>query len=561
MELRTLIDQWIEEKLELQINQFDYSKQTIIEIGQMIESMFSRGLFMLGNSYLPVLELIIHKLKSKEYKVAVERAEAISYYQLFEVAVDYYHLRDYIYYSYAKENSIEWQKNGEDIYVRVHDKSIFRQLVHNSQILFLNSSKMLKDNVMSMENILLALKNQEEFDFNNEKITDVLNSIEQETKIKMKSFFSYIPFDSEISFGKYTYCEFIAVYTELLENSLYRRYYSYANNLSSVIVYEGIELSSAISQVLQIEQEKIVYILMDISKSSRGTFIYIEQDNIFIMYLTSFSLLDGITNMLKYYANTNSNGFLTNFAEPIGQALVDSLEQSFIQFKNFRCIKEKKLNKYSQLLPDIDLLALSYEPSLGFHAYVCEVKNGLIPIWAKDYLKALGKKGYLEKALSQITCIEEFFNTNVGQEMLYESIMEKFSFLDFEKLFPRGFCVLVEFLIVTSENIGVLCEDCNKSIVSASIIKEIIEKSDGDVTYIQECLSKLNETMDSCLEVKCKETILNGIKVKYEVCSSNALLKLDDNYFLSCGMDKEIEENALETGYSFIDGFVDEISS
>ena len=45
--------------------------------------------------------------------------------------------------------------------------------------------------------------------------------------------------------------------------------------------------------------------------------------------------------MLKYYANTNSNGFLTNFAEPIGQALVDSLEQSFIQFKNFRCIKEK----------------------------------------------------------------------------------------------------------------------------------------------------------------------------------------------------------------------------
>ena len=48
MELRTLIDQWIEEKLELQINQFDYSKQTIIEIGQMIESMFSSGLFMFG---------------------------------------------------------------------------------------------------------------------------------------------------------------------------------------------------------------------------------------------------------------------------------------------------------------------------------------------------------------------------------------------------------------------------------------------------------------------------------------------------------------------------------
>lgn len=97
MELRALIDQWIEEKLELHINQFDYSKQTIIEIGQMIESMFSSGLFMLGNSYLPVLELIIHKLKSKEYKVAVGRSESISYYQLFEVAVDYYHLREVRY--------------------------------------------------------------------------------------------------------------------------------------------------------------------------------------------------------------------------------------------------------------------------------------------------------------------------------------------------------------------------------------------------------------------------------------------------------------------------------
>lgn len=351
------------------------------------------------------------------------------------------------------------------------------------------------------------------------------------------------------------------VYKELLKSSLYRRYYSYANNLSSVIIYEAKELNDEISKILEMEKEISLNILMDISKSSRGTFNYIKQEDVFIMYLTCFSLFDGITNMLKYYASENSSGFSANFAGPIGDALVGDIEKSFSRYENFRCIKEKEINQNNQLLTDIDLLAISYEPSLGFHIFVCEMKNALLPTWAKDYLKAVDKKGYIKKALSQIDLIQEFLNTEDGIKMLFDFIIEKFSFMDLKKIFPKGFCVLTDFIIITSENIGVLCEDNNKNIVSAFMIKEIIDKSDGDVNYIRMCLKELDKTMDECLKIVNIKTLISGNNVEYEACSSDTLLKFFKNSYISSGTYKELENNAIEIGYSYIDEVVNKIEN
>ncbi len=553
MSIRELIDVAIEKELQLQIELFDYSKQTIIELGEAVEIVFAQKMFMLGNSFLPLLELIIDRIMKKEFKIDNKNSDLLSYYKLLEVAGDYHSLRDYIYYSYADEKSIEWVNMDDTIQIRVLDKSIFRQLVHNMQTLFLHSSKLPESSIMLIDEVLVCLKDKDEFDFSNDEIAKVLESIEQEVEMKINSYFSYIPCDSKISFGKYTYSDFISVYTELLKLALYRRYYSYANNLSSVIIFECQELSRAVSETLKLEEEKCLCILMDISHSSRGTLNYIKQDNIFIMYLTCFSLFDGITNILKYHAFNNPNRFLTNFSGPIGESLVNDIEKAFIKYENFRCIKDKKLNKYSQLLPDIDLLAVSYEPSLGFHIFACEIKNVLMPLWAKDYLKSSGKKGYISKALSQIEHINEFLNTEEGRKMLYEIVLEKFSFMNIKKVLPRGFCILVDYVIVTSENIGVLCNDSNKSIVSTSMLKEIIDKSDGDVNYIRDCLNQLNKTMDNCLNVKSRKAVINGINVKYEVCNSDTLLQFGNNYYISNGTYKELENTALETGYSFID--------
>lgn len=553
MEIRAQIDNLIEHEFNRQLELFNYSKQTIIELGEVIEMIFASNMFLQGNSILPVLELIISKLAAREYTKDKADNDPISYYKLFEAAKEYHVLRDYIYYSYADESSIEWKLDNGVIGIRVLDKSIFRQLIHSMQSLMINSSKLFDKDIMRMDELLLCLKGKDEFDLTNPEIMKVLDSIEKEAAIKIESYFSYIPCDSKISFGKYTYSDFITVYKELLMNALYRRYYSYSNELPGVIIFDSRELNDIMSEALNLDKDKSMMILKDISYSSRGTFNYIKQDSLFIMYTTCFSLLDGITNMLKYFAFHHPGAFLASFADPIGQALVDEIEEAFLSYENFRCIKDKKLNKYSQRLPDIDLLALSYEPSLGFHVFVCELKNVLLPVWARDYIKSTGENGYITKAITQLDKINEFLNTEDGYNMLSEIVLEAFSFLDVQKLFPRGFCILIDYAIVTSENIGVLCNDNHINIVSASILKEIVDKSDGDVNYIKYCLTQLDKTMDSCLKILEQKTLIDGVNVRYEVCSSDKLLSFGEHTYISDGTYKELEKAALEAGYSYID--------
>ena len=90
----------------------------------------------------------------------------------------------------------------------------------------------------------------------------------------------------------------------------------------------------------------------------------------------------------------------------MGKGLVEKVKSKFEQYPNYKVYSNVKLNKFDPKLPDIDLLAISYEPSLGFHVFVGEVKNNLPVVWGKDYLKAKGVKGFITKAISQIETIK-----------------------------------------------------------------------------------------------------------------------------------------------------------
>lgn len=58
-------------------------------------------------------------------------------------------------------------------------------------------------------------------------------------------------------------------------------------------------------------------------------------------------------------------------------------------------------------LPDIDLLVISVEPTLGYVIFVCELKCPVPPRWAKDQLKVLNKDS-VSQAFRQVEVLRRF---------------------------------------------------------------------------------------------------------------------------------------------------------
>jgi hypothetical protein len=334
---------------------------------------------------------------------------------------------------------------------------------------------------------------------------------------------------------------------------LYERYHSTANDLSCVITYQESELANALEQATNIPDSRCIRILRDISSSSRCTFNYLPSSDKYLLFPFSFSLKDGISAILKQYAQRNSDAFSANCAGVIGDSLVKKVSSYFDGFKNFCVFKEIILQSYSPDLPDIDCLVVSYEPSLGFHFFVCEVKNNLPASWAKEYLKATGKKGFIEKALSQSKKISDFLKTDDGGELLLTKAMQAFPELDMGKLFPTGFCGVVDCLIVTSQSMGMFFPDNTTTIIDDDMLRHIVLRCDGDVNFIQFHLRNLNKALDSCYNIEHETVNAAGVEITYDICKLTGLLNIPRNKYLSNRTFENLEKESVETGYRFID--------
>jgi hypothetical protein len=432
-----------------------------------------------------------------------------------------------------------------------------RQLLAEMHSFIFNSKDMSKkiysDNEKTIEELL---KGTNSFDYENENVVMASNYILQELQIKSDSFFSYIEADSEISFGQYSYSEFFKVYHMMMFYALYERHNSRANNLSGVITYAEEELICTAEQNIQIEKSKCKKILLDIASASRSTFVYFKTNSKFYLFPTAFSLLDGISSILKQYAQLDSDAFSEHFAGLIGDGLVNEIKSEFSSYSNFRTLTDLKLDKYDPSLPDIDVMAISYEPSLGFHFFIAEVKNNLPATWAKEYLKASGFKGFISKALSQVDKINKFLNSEDGHGLLFETAIKEFSHLDMQKLFPTGFTATVDQIIITSQNMGMFFLDKHATIIEGDMLRHIIRASNGDTNYILFHLRNFNKILDECIEPLELQTKIGEFEVTYNNFKMKQMFDLAENKYLSGGIFDELERLSIETGYRFIDQLI-----
>lgn len=554
MEIRKKVDDLIEAELERIIELIQPTEDTIRLIFELVESQYREGNFLAGEGLRPALDVyipkIIKKIKPGKHTATLNEDEWLN---LFQFASTYYHLRDIIFLSFDNIESVDWSEQGDEITAIIQDSTFNQQLAYEQQIFALNSATSPSDSHIDQDKLLKLTEGTERWDQSNPSVQKALTYIESETNWKIQHFFSHIPAECELDLGKYKYCEFYKVYWHLLLFSLYERAYSKANNLSCVIKFSEQEIVGAISQNTNLPKDTCSYILRDIASSSRGTFNYLKDTNSYLLLPFSYSLKDGIAAILKQQASRDSDGFSANFAKIIGDSLVTKVSNTFAQFRNFRVEKEIILQSYDPLLPDIDVLALSYEPSLGFHAFVCEVKNNLPATWAKEYLKTKGKKGSVTKALDQAQKLKQFLKTEDGINLLQNLISKNFSSLDLKKLFPTGYCITIDFLIVTSQSMGMFFPEKTTTIINNDMLHHIASRSDGDTNYILWHLWNMDKAISQSYEETIETKTINNIKINFSSCRISGYFKLDQHSYLSNGTLENYEKESLETGYRYID--------
>ncbi len=279
--------------------------------------------------------------------------------------------------------------------------------------------------------------------------------------------------------------------------------------------------------------------------------IFLEHSNIYLMIPTYFALSDGFANILRIWAKRDPNLFLSEISNKIGDKFVNHIGSLF-KNQGFNVRKNINLSKINKNLPDIDILAISKEPTLGFQLFICELKNPIPANWAKSRLKAVGKNSYIEKAFLQLDKIGVFLQSKEGIKYLLSIFSEEFG--DFQKEFKGGFVALINFIVITSQNAGMfyINENQKKVIIDYRNFERIIKRSDGDVCYFKKQLNNLFLKSNDGYELVKVSFQLEDMIVKYETVSLKTLVDFAPNKFKSIGIDKQIEEDAKISGYNFI---------
>jgi hypothetical protein len=136
----------------------------------------------------------------------------------------------------------------------------------------------------------------------------------------------------------------------------------------------------------------------------------------------AFSRPEGLVQLLHVVAQRRPTDFLSNISNPLGAQFVRRIKVAF-EAQGFTCRSNLSVRAIDPKLPDIDLLVIAEEPTLGFVLLVCEVKSLLPPRWAKDQLRALAPDS-VSKAFQQAGAINGFLQQPRGAEFI-RSILPK----------------------------------------------------------------------------------------------------------------------------------------
>ncbi len=153
-------------------------------------------------------------------------------------------------------------------------------------------------------------------------------------------------------------------------------------------------------------------------------------------------------------------------------------------------LDKRERPSFDATLPDIDLLVILVEPTLGYVIFVCELKCPVQPRRAQNQLKVLNKDS-VSKAFRQIEALRRFIRTAEGLRFLSKMLPEE-GHPHFE-----GFVVVLQHIVVTSDNAGMFFGAESTEVINFRT--RLLYRSDGDMLLIQNSLKPYAEQAGQAL--------------------------------------------------------------
>ncbi|MGI5259580.1 hypothetical protein [Streptomyces angustmyceticus] len=460
----------------------------------------------------------------------------------------YYLIREYLHYTYTSPRSLSWRFEETHISIEFSDPSIPRQFSQGRNAMLLDGIEMHRRGVENSE-IKGLLRGKEEYG-DSKHIREAFESTLAEARVRTRLKFDLLDAASaEISLKGYSYESFRRVYEYLLAKALYHRYFARANSTWPSFQFPKDKLAEELAVGTELADSEIRSILGDLTYSSNEKlqpmyFNIVDHPALPEFLMTAESIIDDDipAHLLRVQASRDPNWFLSRISNPLGDQFVDRLASMF-EACGFFVQKNVQLAAVDPKAPDIDLLVVSREATLGYYVFAIEAKATLPAYWAKDYLRALNNGG-LSKAFDQVNNVLKALGTEAGMNLLAERILS----LDPEPL-SDGHIVLKS-LIVTSQNSGMFFEEKSSqcAIIDYRTLGQMVAASDGDVVYINQMLKAVREA--PLPEIAKVSVEVEGLSVTYDVVTDSDPVFFPSHEWKSASLDVQVARDFFENGGS-----------
>jgi hypothetical protein len=466
----------------------------------------------------------------------------------------YYELRDFLYYTYNAPSAISWTFGESTIDIRFRDRTIPRQYFLQANNFFVTSMERFADFDLG-EDLITHLRKNEPIKGQPIDAT-VLGTLEKEIGIKLGAYFNFLS-GEPVSLGDYLFTEFETVFKVLLVYALFHRYHGNARDLHGPVYFDRAELLNNLVIATELPREKCDRILSDLAYGTRAlkagiqpmyfSLYELEHGDSLIMMPNDFAMWEGFIDILRITAIRKPHVYLNEVSHVLSKKFVQTIAGMF-SAQGFKSATDVKLSNFDPSLPDIDLLVLSEEATLGYVVLACELKSPIPPQWAKDHLRVLNADSVV-KGFDQLDRVSEFLATPEGIKFLRSRLpdagLPHFS----------GFVVATKSLIITSRNAGMFFGDKKHTIIDYVTLERALKKCDGDMAFLLTIFSNLNAWLDDGFELDTSEVVVGGTRVHCDVLKIKHLMDFPANAFKSVGIDKQMLEDALQDGYHPFDVF------